>query len=138
MNKPTVLLVEDEPGHVKLITRNLQRRGCEGEIKVFNDGEDALELLLRRGQYAYAELPSIILLDLNLPRVSGLEVLQQISRDPLASQIPVIILTTSDEPEDILDCHELGYREYMVKPPNYDALYMRMQRLLQEAAQQDW
>ncbi len=135
MNAKTILLVEDEPGHVKLITRNLQRRGCEEEIKVFNDGEEAVELLLRRGQYADAELPALMLLDLNLPRVSGLQVLQQISSDPLARLVPVIILTTSDEPEDIADCHTLGYQEYMVKPPNYDALYMRIQRLLEKAVQ---
>lgn len=133
MNPYTILLVEDEPGHVKLITRNLQRSGWDGEIKVLEDGEYAIDLLLRRGEYEFEKLPSIILLDLNLPRVSGLEVLQTIAQDQLAKHIPVIILTTSDEPEDMQGCKTLGYTEYMIKPPNYKALYNRINHLLEAA-----
>jgi len=132
MSENLLLLIEDEPGHIKLITRNLQRSGWDGEIKVLEDGEPAIDLLLRRGEYQFAELPAVILLDLNLPRVSGLEVLEQISQDPLAQHIPAIILTTSDEPEDIQGCRDLGYNEYMIKPPNYKALYHRINHLLEE------
>ncbi len=137
MNPQKLLLVEDEPGHVKLISRNLKRIGWEGEIQVFDDGEPAIELLLRRGEYAEVELPAVMLLDLNLPRVPGIEVLQKIADEPLASRIPVIILTTSDEPEDIHACQQLGYKEYMVKPPNYHALYHRIQRLIEETVERE-
>jgi DNA-binding response OmpR family regulator len=133
MNEHTILLVEDEPGHAHLISRNLERKGWDGEIMVVDDGEPALNRLLRRGEFANTSLPSAVLLDLNLPRVSGVEVLQQIYLDPQAREVPVIILTTSDEPEDISACWDLGYTEYMVKPPDYRKLYERIRGLVERA-----
>lgn len=118
----TILLVEDENAHARLIERNLRRGGMENEFMVINDGAEALDFLLGRGNYEgrLRPAPLLVLLDINLPGMSGFEVLEQIKSNPETRKIPVIILSTTDSPEEINRCYELGCNAYITKPVDYN------------------
>jgi len=115
-----LLLVEDSPGDVRLTIEALKEGRVLNNLTVVNDGEEAVALLRRQGQYANAPRPDLILLDLNLPRKSGLEVLAEIKVDPNLQQIPVVVLTTSRAEQDILRTYELHANCYIVKPVDLD------------------
>jgi CheY-like chemotaxis protein len=115
-----LLLVEDSPGDVRLTKEALKEGRVLNNLTVVNDGEEAVALLRRKGQYANATRPDLILLDLNLPRKSGLEVLAEIKVDPDLKQIPVVVLTTSRAEQDILRTYELHANCYIVKPVDLD------------------
>jgi chemotaxis family two-component system response regulator Rcp1 len=115
-----LLLVEDSPGDVRLTKEALKEGRVLNNLTVVNDGEEAVALLRRQGQYANATRPDLILLDLNLPRKSGLEVLAEIKVDPDLKQIPVVVLTTSRAEQDILRTYELHANCYIVKPVDLD------------------
>ena len=119
----TILLVEDETAHARLIERNLRRGGMENEIKIFSDGAEALDFLLARGNYKDrpGPAPLLVLLDINLPGLSGLDVLEQIKSNPQTRKIPVIMLSTTDAAEEIDRCYELGCNAYITKPLDYEA-----------------
>jgi CheY-like chemotaxis protein len=116
-----ILLVEDDPGHVLLIEKNLRRACVLNEIIKLDDGGKAVDYLFSEGEYASADNPAplLILLDMNLPVLSGLQVLQRIKADERTRRIPVVMLTTTDSPQEIEKCYDLGCNIYIVKPVNY-------------------
>jgi len=117
INKP-ILLVEDNPMDVDLTRRAFARRNLANPIEVARDGEEALAWLPR--WEAGEPLPSVILLDLKLPKVSGLEVLQRIKAHPDFRSIPVVVLTSSAEDRDVQAAYRLGVNSYIVKPVDFD------------------
>ena len=111
-----ILLVEDNPGDVDLAREALENSKIRNTLSVVGDGEEALAFLHRRGKYAAAPRPDLILLDLNLPRKSGREVLAEIKSDDHLKRIPVVILTVSKDEEDILASYNLHANCYITKP----------------------
>ena len=113
--------MEDDPGHVLLIEKNLRRAGVTNEIIKMDDGGRAVEFLFREGEFAAAStpMPLLILLDLNLPVLNGLQVLQRIKADERTRRIPVVMLTTTDSQQEITRCYDLGCNIYIVKPVDY-------------------
>lgn len=116
---PPILLVEDNPVDVDLTLRAFQRHHLANPVQVARDGEEALGWQAR--WEAGEPLPAVILLDLNLPRVNGLTVLETLKSKPLTRRVPVVVLTTSKEDRDILAAYELGANSYIVKPVEFDA-----------------
>ena len=114
---PRILLVEDDVAAQELTRRALDEVGAGGaELAVANDGEEALDYLFRRGRYVGVRLPDLVLLDLNLPRSSGKEVLATVKADPALRELPVVVLTTSARQRDIQESYALGCNSYLVKP----------------------
>jgi chemotaxis family two-component system response regulator Rcp1 len=111
-----ILLVEDNPGDVRLTQEALKEGKVYNNLHWAKDGVEALEFLKRQGRHAKAPRPDIILLDLNLPKKDGREVLATIKRDPELKQIPVVVLTTSEAEEDVLKSYELHANCYVTKP----------------------
>ena len=116
-----VLLVEDNPGDAYLTRDTLEQSKILLEIAVAIDGEDALDYLLGRGNYAGVALPDLIVLDLNLPRLSGREVLAEVRRHEQLRGIPVVVLTSSDAERDVLMSYQLGASCYVAKPVGLEA-----------------
>ena len=111
-----ILLVEDNPDDIDLTVEAFKEGKVRNHLSVAEDGEEALAFLRRTGRFTTAPCPDLILLDLNLPRISGSEVLAEVKRDPKLKRIPVIILTTSSHEKDILQCYELNANCYITKP----------------------
>lgn len=111
-----ILLVEDNPTDVLLTERALSSMDIEVQLSVANDGEIAMEMLFQRGGYSEAELPDLILLDINMPRKDGLQVLSEIKAAPELRHLPVMMLTTSDSPSDIHKAYSLFANAYAAKP----------------------
>ena len=111
-----ILLVEDNPGDVRLTREALRDSKLRNHLIVAEDGIEALAVLRKEGQYASIATPDLILLDLNLPRKSGREVLAEIKADPILRHIPVVVLTTSSADQDIVDVYDLQANCYVVKP----------------------
>jgi CheY-like chemotaxis protein len=123
-----ILLVEDDPGHARLIEKNLRRGGINNEIVAIDNGQGAIEYL----QTAYEEgRPQclLVLLDLNLPVVDGYQVLEKIKSDPRMKKLPVIILTTTDVPLEVVRCYELGCNIFVTKPVQYDDFCIAVRNL---------
>jgi CheY-like chemotaxis protein len=116
-----VLLVEDDPGDVLMIREAFSDNKVSNRLTVVSDGEQASDLLHRRGEFAAATRPDLILLDLNLPRKDGREVLAEIKSNEQLRCIPVVILTTSEAEEDILRSYELHANAYVTKPVDFDS-----------------
>jgi len=130
-NDAVVLLVEDNPAEQNLARRSLAKGQIEVDLQVVSDGEEALDYLFRKNAYAdptTSPTPDIILLDLNLPRIDGRQVLARIKSDHKLSKIPVIILTTSKKEEDVIKTYELGCNSFLIKPVEVDEFI----RVLQE------
>lgn len=117
----SVLLVEDDPGDVLIAREALQAARLSTRLDVVSDGVEAIEFLRRRDRYRSAERPDLILLDLNLPRMSGQEVLAEVKSDPLLRRIPIVVLTTSVAVEDIVKSYDLHANVYVAKPVDFDA-----------------
>ncbi len=115
-----VLLVEDDPGDVLMTQEAFGEHKVRNKLSVVSDGEEALAYLRRQGEHAEATRPDLILLDLNLPRVDGREVLQVIKEDADLRRIPVVVLTTSQADEDILRSYSLHANAYVTKPVDFD------------------
>jgi CheY-like chemotaxis protein len=126
-----ILLVEDSPNDVELILTALLEGGLTNEVLVMRDGEQALDYLYQRGAYQLRqeELPIVILLDLKLPKVDGLEVLAHLKADPVLQLIPVVILTSSREEPDLLRCYELKTNAYVVKPIQFQEFMQAVQQI---------
>lgn len=124
MGEPVlVMLVEDNADHAELVIRTLEDHRIANRIMHFTDGQTALDYLLRRGEYAKPEnspRPHMILLDLRLPRVDGLEVLQSIKQQDETKSIPVIILTTSEAEKDVARAYDNYVNSYLVKPVGFE------------------
>ena len=116
MKSVRVLLVEDNPGDADLTRESLEMARIHMDLQVVIDGEEAMQYLRREGQYANAERPDFILLDLNLPKLDGREVLAQIKADPSLRVIPVVVLSSSESEHDIGATYSLGANCYVTKP----------------------
>jgi CheY-like chemotaxis protein len=116
-----VLLVEDDPGDVLMTQEAFEEHKVRNKLNVVHDGEEALAYLRREGPHADAPRPDLVLLDLNLPRVDGRQVLQAIKEDPDLRRIPVVVLTTSQADEDILRSYSLHANAYVTKPVDFDS-----------------
>jgi CheY-like chemotaxis protein len=115
-----ILLVEDDPGDVLMTQEAFQEHKVRNHLTVVSDGAEALSYLRREGQYTDAVRPDLILLDLNLPRRDGREVLAEVKKDEELGQIPVVVLTTSAADEDILRSYQLHANAYVTKPVDFD------------------
>jgi len=118
-----ILLVEDNPADVNMLRERLLESRVANELHVVNDGEAALDFLYRRGEFAAAPRPDLVLLDIGLPKKSGLEVLAEVKADPDLRRIPVIILTTSKAEEDVLRGYDLHANSYITKPVHLSELF---------------
>jgi CheY-like chemotaxis protein len=126
-----ILLAEDDEGHASLVRRNLKRSGVANDIVHVNDGQEALDYVRATGKYSDRPrvAPMLLLLDINMPRVDGIEVLRQIKQDEKHNRIPVIMLTTTDDPREINRAYELGCSVYVTKPVAYEAFVEAVSRL---------
>jgi CheY-like chemotaxis protein len=115
-----VLLVEDDPGDVLLIQEAFEFNKVHNNLNIVRDGEQALAYLRREGDYAGAARPDLVLLDLNLPRKDGREVLQEVKSDEVLRTIPIVVLTTSEAEEDVLRSYQLHANAYVTKPVDFD------------------
>ncbi|MFI9408189.1 response regulator [Nocardia sp. NPDC052316] len=115
-----ILLVEDDPGDELMTREAFEDNKIGNTLHVAHDGQEALDFLYRQGEYAEAPRPDLILLDLNLPRYDGRQVLERIKADPDLSHIPVVVLTTSAAEEDILRSYKLHANAYVTKPVDLD------------------
>lgn len=122
MKQIEILLVEDNPGDARLTREALASSKVRNQLHHTKDGEEAMAFLRREGQYATAPTPDLILLDLNLPRRDGREVLEDIKRDPALKQIPVVILTSSEAEEDVLRSYRLHANCFITKPVDLEQL----------------
>ncbi len=116
-----ILIAEDDEGHFELIKRSLQRAGVCNEILRFADGQETLDFLFVRGDGPKREPDKeyLLLLDIRMPKIDGVEVLEKVKKDSELKKIPVIMLTTTDDPRTIERCHNLGCSVYIVKPVEY-------------------
>lgn len=124
-----VLLVEDDPGDVLMVQEVFEDHGLGGHLDVVNDGAAALQFLRREGPYADARRPDVVLLDLNLPKLGGREVLEQVKADPSLGSIPVVVLTTSAAEEDVLRAYTAHANAYVTKPVDWDEFTAAIRRI---------
>jgi two-component system response regulator len=118
-----ILLVEDNPEDLELTERVLRKANLTNSIQVVRDGAEALEFLFCEGDYSSRRIedgPKIILLDLKLPKIDGLQVLKRIKSDPRTKSIPVVVLTSSKEQNDVVKSYDIGVNSYIVKPVNFE------------------
>jgi len=122
MEAKKILLAEDDPRDVELTLVALEEHNLANEVVVARDGAEALDYLYRRGQFADrpAGHPVVVLLDLKMPKVDGLEVLRQVKSDPALKAIPIVVLTSSRQDQDIVESYDLGVNGYVVKPVAFD------------------
>jgi len=132
MNQIEILLVEDNPADLKMTLHALRTGKVANHIQVARDGAEALEFLFCEGAFATRNIndgPKVILLDLKLPKVDGLEVLARVKGDPRTRQIPVVIMTSSNEQSDVAKSYHLGANSYIVKPVNFESFAKAVQEL---------
>ncbi len=115
-----ILLVEDDPGDVLMTTEALADSKIANRLHVVNNGEEALAFLRQEGQYEGSPRPDLVLLDLNLPRMDGREVLEIVKNDPALRRIPIVVLTTSDAEEDVVRSYDLHANAYVTKPVDFE------------------
>ena len=131
-NKKTeILLIEDEQGDIEIIRSAFEASGNPTKVNVVSDGDSALNYLKKKDNFADAKRPDLILLDLNLPRKDGRELLDTIKQDPVFKIIPVIVITGSDEDRDVIMSYMLHANAYIVKPMNYEK-FVETIRMIQE------
>lgn len=123
----TILIVDDDEGHAILIRENLQAAGVTNRIVHFNDGQAILDFFSRRSQGSHETY--LILLDIRMPKVDGIEVLRRLKADPALSKLPVIMLTTTDDAREVERCYALGCSVYIQKPVDYDRFAEAIRRL---------
>jgi CheY-like chemotaxis protein len=135
MNETTsveILLVEDNPEDLELAQRALRKANLSNRIQIARDGAEALEFIFCEGAYSKRKIedtPKVILLDLKLPKVDGLEVLKRLKDDPRTRTIPVVMLTSSKEQNDVVESYRLGVNSYIVKPVNFERFADAVQQL---------
>jgi two-component system, response regulator len=132
MKAVDLLLVEDNPRDAELTVRALTKRGLANRLIVLEDGAQALDFIFCRGDYAGRDIgtpPKVVLLDLKLPKVDGLEVLRQVKEDSRTRMIPIVVVTSSREHPDVRAAYELGANSYVVKPVEFEAFLEAMSQL---------
>jgi CheY-like chemotaxis protein len=126
-----IVLVEDDDGHATLVEKNLRRAGIANNFTRLPDGQEAVDYLFAAGKFA--DRPSlegtVVLLDLRMPRMGGIEVLERVKADPKTAKVPIIVLTTTDDPREIERCYELGCNIYITKPVEYEGFIEAIRRL---------
>jgi CheY-like chemotaxis protein len=123
MSLPQILIVEDNPDDLELTLDALAQHHVANRIQVARDGVEALDFIFGRGEFSdrsVKDAPKVVLLDVKLPRINGLEVLRQLKADPSTRRIPVVMLTSSREERDIIESYDLGVNSYIVKPVDFD------------------
>jgi CheY-like chemotaxis protein len=128
---PTILITDDDDGHAFLIEDNLRRAGVNAPFLRFSDGQEILDFLSGRTTQPRFELDQsyLLLLDIRMPKVDGVAVLRKIKSDPALRKLPVIILTTTDDPREVDRCHDLGCNVYMHKPVSYESFTAAISKL---------
>lgn len=126
-----ILLVEDNPNDIELTLQALAKSQLANEVVICRDGAEALDYLYRRGPHENREIrePAVVLLDLKLPKVDGLEVLEKVKGDPLMRAIPIVMLTSSREESDVVRSYNLGVNAFVVKPVGFAAFFQAIQDL---------
>jgi CheY-like chemotaxis protein len=125
----TIIMVEDDLGHARLIEKNIRRAGISNHITHFENGTAALEFLFSAQHDPALNGPALILLDLNLPDMSGTAILARIKEDPKLHRTPVVVLTTTDDRLEIQRCYDLGCNVYITKPVNYESFAEAIRQL---------
>lgn len=132
MKKEVVIIIaDDDEGHAALIRKNLNRAGIVNDIVTFKNGQDVLDFLFKKGNgpYRVNGTPYLLLLDIRMPKVDGEEVLRRIKEDAELHKMPVIIITTTDDPREVETCHALGCSNYVTKPVDYDKFVDAIRKL---------
>jgi len=132
MSKPvTIIMVEDDEGHARLIERNIRRSGVNNEIVPFTDGTSALKYLLDEdgSGLVHKRQALLVLLDLNLPDMTGIEILRRVKDNQYLKTTAVVVLTTTDDAQEIKRCYELGCNVYITKPVNYESFANAIRQL---------
>jgi two-component system, response regulator len=132
MDELEILLVEDNPADAELTLRALKKNNIANNITVVGDGEAALNLIFAKGEYenrVNENFPKLILLDLKLPKISGLDVLAALKGNPKTRVIPIVVLTSSKEEKDIIESYKLGVNSYIVKPVDFDKFFESVKEL---------
>ncbi|MBT3606097.1 MAG: response regulator [Candidatus Latescibacteria bacterium] len=126
-----ILVAEDDSGHAILVKRNLKRAGLANDILHFQDGQAILDFLFRRGEgpMRVYNRGYVLLLDIKMPKVDGVEVLRQLKQDDELKKLPVIMVTTTNNPKEIDECYRLWCSHYITKPVDYDAFVETIQKL---------
>jgi CheY-like chemotaxis protein len=125
-----ILLAEDDEGHAFLVQTNLKRAGIANPVTHVKDGQEALDYIFREGDYVTRDLGQpLLILDINMPRVDGVEVLTKIKNNPATALLPVIMLTTTDDPREVERCYQLGCNVYITKPVAYEDFVEAVKRL---------
>jgi CheY-like chemotaxis protein len=131
-NGVEILIVEDTPGDLELALRALKKANLTNSIQIARDGAEALDFIFGEGEFSGRWLengPKVILLDLKLPKIDGLEVLKRLKSDPRTKAIPVVVLTSSKEQSDVVESYKLGVNSYIVKPVNFERFAVAVQQL---------
>lgn len=130
-NEITIMITEDDEGHAALIMRNLKRSGISNEMIHFKDGQEVLDFLFDDSEESRMRKNKgyLLLLDIRMPKVDGVEVLQKIKNDPNLCKLPVIMITTTDDPREVERCHEYGCSNYITKPIDYDKFIDSIRKL---------
>lgn len=124
MNEPhtvSIIMVEDDEGHARLIEKNIRRAGISNELTHFADGTSALDYLFNHADGPMHNGPALVLLDLNLPDMSGLDILAKLKGHDTLKRTPVVVLTTTDDKVEIERCYDMGANAYITKPVNYES-----------------
>jgi len=127
-----ILVVEDDPQDLELMLRALRKAKISNRIQIARDGAEALDFIFCQGAHIERRIdnsPKVVLLDLKLPKVDGLEVLEKVKSDPRTKAIPVVVLTSSKEQKDVVESYRLGVNSYMVKPVNFDGFTAAVEEL---------
>jgi CheY-like chemotaxis protein len=125
----TIIVVEDDDGHASLIERNLRRVGLNNPILRLRDGQEAVDHFFGPTRESLPTNDCVLLLDINMPRLDGVDVLRRLKADPRTALIPTIMLTTTDDPREIERCYQLGCNVYITKPVEYESFIEAIRRL---------
>jgi CheY-like chemotaxis protein len=127
----TILIAEDDDGHAELIQKNLKRSNIANALIRFKDGQEVIDFLMGRekGPHRKDDTAYVLLLDIRMPKMDGTEVLELIKKDPELCKIPVIMITTTDDPREVEKCHALGCNNYITKPVEYDGFVNAIRQL---------